>query len=123
MNSRLRRVMIALLLVLTGSVLTLFVERVIMPPRAAASATAPHTSLVAQMGSTLRLTPAQRDSVHTIFARHQSAVDTAWHSITRRMHATMDSVHHELEQVLDAEQIAAFRDLVHGRRSRHHFRH
>jgi hypothetical protein len=123
MSPRLRRTLVVILLMLSGSVLTLLVERVILPRRATVPADTLHTSLLAQMDSTLALTSAQRDSVHAIFARHQSAVDTAWRAIARRVHASMDSVHRELERVLEDEQIAAFRDLIHGRRSQHYREH
>jgi hypothetical protein len=123
MSARVRPILIATLLVLSGGVLSLFIERMVVPHHAPGSAAAPHSSIVAQIDSTLRLTPAQRDSVHAIFTHHQPMVDSAWRSINRRMHATMDSVHNELVRVLEADQVAAFHQLMrrqHGGRPARH---
>jgi hypothetical protein len=121
MKVRLRTLLTALLLVLSGGALTLLVEHLIVRPRApAASPTVRHAALLAEMDTTLHLTPAQRDSIHAIFVRHQGLMDSAWRSIHQRLATTMDSVHHELEAVLQPDQLAAFRAWMGQQHGRHH---
>jgi Spy/CpxP family protein refolding chaperone len=111
-NVRLRPVLTALLLFLSGGALTLLVEHTIVRPPAPAPPEPRHRAILSQMDSTLQLTAAQRDSIHAIFARHQVLIDSAWRSIHERLSAAMDSVHHELEAVLEPDQVAAFRQWM-----------
>ena len=122
MRARLRPILIATLLVLTGGVLALLLERIIVQ-HAAGSTAAAHDSVVAHMDSTLRLTRAQRDSIHAIFAHHQSTVDSAWRSINHRMHATIDSVHRQMEQVLEPDQRRAFHEWMRRQHAARGVRH
>jgi Spy/CpxP family protein refolding chaperone len=110
-----RPVLLGVLLFLSGGIVTLVVEHMVHPRVEAHSPVALHGSILAQIDSTLRLTPAQRDSIHAIFARHQSRVDSGWHSINQRMRVTMDSVHVEIQRVLDPTQTAAFHELMRQR--------
>ena len=115
--------LIAILLVLSGGVLTLFIEHTIVRHHAPGSPAVLHASILAQMDSTLRLTPAQHDSIHAIFVHHQSLVDSAWRSINQRVYATMDSVHHEMERVLEPGQVAAFHEWIRRQHGGHQVRH
>lgn len=117
--SRLRPVLIGVLLLLVGAASALVIEHTVLPRPAPASPAALHASLLDEMDSTLHITPAQRDSIHAIFARHQSLVDSVWGSMNERMATTMDSVHHELIRVLDAEQRAALHEWIGRHRGGH----
>jgi hypothetical protein len=123
MKVRLRSILIAILLILSGGVLTLMIERFVVRHNTGATPARLHLSLIAEMDSTLGLTPAQHDSIHAIFVRHQSQMDTAWRSINERMHTTMDSVHHEVFRVLKPAQIAAFHEWMRRQRGEHDARH
>jgi hypothetical protein len=113
-TARARRALIALLLVLSGSALTLFIEHVIVGQgRTEAGASArEHAAVLAQMERSLDLTAAQRDSIQVIFSRHQARVDSGWNLINQQMRATMDSVHTEIQRVLKPEQLGAFHELM-----------
>ena len=121
MTPTLRRILFALLFLVTGSALTLLVQHLIARSHPAGSAAAQHAAMLSQMDSALGLTSAQRDSVHAIFARHQLRVDSGWRAINQGLRATMDSVHVEILQILNPAQIATFHELM--RRHRGAFEH
>ena len=73
--------------------------------------------LMAELNQELRLTPAQRDSVHTILERHWTRMTAVWETVRPRfdsMRAQMDS---EVTRQLSPEQQAQYRD--HMARYRH----
>jgi hypothetical protein len=121
--TRLRPILIGALLLLSGGVMALVVEHTLIPTEPPAARPLHHDAVVAQLDSILRLTAAQRDSIQAVFTRHQVRINSAWHAINRNMAATMDTVHHELEGVLDSQQVAAFRSWSlqqHRLRARQH---
>ena len=121
MTPRLRSVLFALLFLVTGSALTLLVQHLVARAHPAGSAAAQHEAMLSQMDSVLGLTPAQRDSVHAVFVRHQLRVDSGWRAINERLRVTMDSVHVEILQILNPAQIATFHELM--RRQHRAFEH
>lgn len=104
MRARLRPILIGLLLFLGGATAALFAEHMVLLHHRPSPRTISHRALLNEMDSTLRLTPAQHDSVAAIFARHQPLVDSAWRTINHQLYAAMDSVHRELERVLKPQQ-------------------
>jgi hypothetical protein len=122
MTTRLRSVLTALLLLLSGSALTLVIQH-FSAEDPAGSPAAMHNSILNHLDSALSLTPAQRDSIDLIFRRHQSRVDSSWRTINQRMSTTMDSVQSELEQILRPDQIAAFHQFMRLRHGAHQPRH
>ena len=59
----------------------------------------------------LRLSPAQREQVDSVFARYQPATDSVLASLAPRLRAVSDSMHREIETLLTAEQRAQLREL------------
>jgi hypothetical protein len=110
--TRVRTILIGLLLLLLGGAITLALEHAVVRHHAPGSPSTLHATLLDQMDSTLQLTAAQRDSVHAIFLRHQSLVDSVWGSMNVRMQATMDSVHRELIRVLEPGQREALHEWI-----------
>ena len=112
--NRTRSYLAAAGLLLLGAALALVIEHAVLlharRPHSLAQAT--HAELMKLMDSELNLSPAQQDSVHAILQRHQAAVDSAWRSINRAVGATMDTVHRELQTVLDSAQQAQFRQWL-----------
>jgi hypothetical protein len=117
--SRARTALKAILLLLVGGALTLLVEHTVLRRHAPAPPASLHATLLDEMDSTLHMTPAQRDSIHAIFLRHQSLIDSVWGSMNLRMQTTMDSVHHELIRVLEPEQRAALHEWIGRHRGGH----
>ncbi len=115
---RTRPLLAALLLLVTGGILALAIERVVQHHHGAPADpnAALHAHFMTDLASAVDLTPAQRDSIDRIFRRHQGMVDSAWVSINSHVHATMDSVRREIEGVLQPAQLTPFRDWV----RRHH---
>lgn len=112
MSARIRPLLLGTLLFLSGALAALLVEHsFLLHRRAQARPTIPH-AVLAQLDSTLRLTPAQHDSVRLIFARHQPRVDSAWRTINHRLYVAMDTVHLELQRVLDGEQWERFQEWL-----------
>lgn len=82
-----------------------------------ASAAAPERAhgverLMHELNGQLRLTPPQRDSVHSILERHYTRMSEAWETVRPRfdtLRAAMDS---EVSRQLTPEQQAIYRDLV-----------
>ena len=82
-----------------------------------ASAAAPERGhgvegLMHELSGELRLTPRQRDSVHTILERHYTRMSEAWEAVRPRfdtLRAAMDS---EVARQLTPEQQAIYRDLI-----------
>ncbi|NJD09916.1 MAG: hypothetical protein FIB01_05535 [Gemmatimonadetes bacterium] len=113
---RLRPVLLGMLFFLSGAAAALLVEHTVILHRRAgrgdaslSHTTISHRAFIAQLDSTLHLTPAQQESLALILHRHQPDVDSAWRSINQRLGAAMDSVHLEMEAVLDSGQTATFR--------------
>jgi len=121
--TRLRSVLVSALLVLSGAVLALAIQHLIAPRGDPGSPAVLHAAILAEMDTTLNLTAAQRDSIQAIFVRHQALVDSAWRTINQRVDATMDSVHRELQRVLDPSQQAAFHEWMRRQHGRHELRH
>src|SRR5256886_12012945 len=68
--------------------------------------------LMGEMDRDLRLTPVQRDSVHSILQRHYTRMSEAWETVRPRfatLRAGMDS---DLTRQLTPEQQATYRDLI-----------
>ena len=68
--------------------------------------------LMGELDHDLRLTPVQRDSVHTILQRHYTRMSEAWETVRPRfdtLRAAMDS---EVSRQLTPEQQAIYRDLI-----------
>jgi Spy/CpxP family protein refolding chaperone len=109
---RVRTILIGMMLLLIGGAIALAVEHAVVRGHPPGSPAMLHATLLDQMDSTLQLTAAQRDSIHAIFLRHQSLVDSVWRSMNDRMQATMDSVHRELIRVLEPGQREALHEWI-----------
>ncbi len=70
-----------------------------------------HT-LLHRLATELELTPAQRDAIDQILARHQKDVESSWHEMQPRVHAALDAAEQEIVTVLTPEQAARFRQLT-----------
>ena len=118
--SKARSYLAAAGLLLLGGLLALVIEHaVLLHARPHTPAQTTHTQLMKLMDDELALTATQRDSVEAILERHQVAVDSAWRSIHRAVGATMDTVHQELEGVLDAQQLTKFRGWLREQHTLH----
>jgi Spy/CpxP family protein refolding chaperone len=71
--------------------------------------------IIQQITRELDLDSIQRDTVAKIFARRQSAIDSAWSAVQPHVHATIDSTLREIAGVLKPEQLAKYRRMVEGR--------
>jgi hypothetical protein len=109
MRARLRPILLGMLLFLSGAALALLIEHSVIPRHRPPTRAVSHRAILTQLDDSLHLTPAQEESLSAIFARHQPLVDSAWHSINRRLGTAMDSVHRQVEAVLDSSQAVSFR--------------
>ena len=112
MSTRTRPILLGMLLFLSGAMLALLIEHTLILHHRAGTRTVSHRAIITQLDSTLHLTHAQEESLSVIFARHQPLVDSAWRSINRRLYQAMDSVHREVEAVLDSGQTVRFRHFM-----------
>lgn len=71
--------------------------------------------MIQQITRDLDLDSIQRDTVAKIFARRQSAIDSAWSAVQPRVHASIDSTLREIAGVLRPDQLAKYRRMVEGR--------
>jgi len=111
MSARARPILLGLLLFLGGAFAALLVEHtLLLHHQRPAGGTVSHRAILTHLDSALQLSPAQEESLTAIFNRHQPLVDSAWRSIHQRLYEAMDSVHHEVEAVLDSGQVVRFRD-------------
>lgn len=109
MSARLRPILLGMLLFLSGALGALLVEHAMILHHRPATRTVSHRAILTQLDSSLHLTHAQEEALTAIFARHQPLVDSAWRSINQRLYQAMDSVHREVEAVLDSGQTVRFR--------------
>ena len=60
----------------------------------------------------LGLDSAQQKAITAILHRRQGSVDSTWHAMQPRLHATLDSTQQEIMGVLRPDQVAKYRKLV-----------
>ena len=60
----------------------------------------------------LRLTPAQRDSVEAIIARHKPAMDSVWRQVGPRFETIRDSISNDIRRQLTPEQQASYSEMI-----------
>lgn len=60
----------------------------------------------------LGLTPAQRDSITAILARHRPAMDSIWRQLGPRFETIKDSIGMEIRQQLTPEQQQKYDDMM-----------
>lgn len=73
------------------------------------SAAAFHDAALASLEDRLDLDATQRRAVDSIIGLHHETLRRTWTTIHARLGATVDSVHRDLETVLDPEQRAELR--------------
>ena len=71
--------------------------------------------MIQQLTRDLELDSIKRDTLGKIFARRQSAIDSAWNAVQPHVHATIDSTLREIAGVLRPDQLAKYRRLIEGR--------
>ena len=60
----------------------------------------------------LKLTPAQRDSVQAILARHKPAMDSIWGQLGPRFETIKDSISNDIRRQLTPEQQTAYAEII-----------
>jgi Spy/CpxP family protein refolding chaperone len=85
-------------------------ERLHTPQHAVAGTEAHH--VIRRLQHELDLDSAQQQALAAIFARHQGAIDSAWHVMRPRVHARLDSALQEVVSVLRPDQAAKYRRMV-----------
>ena len=60
----------------------------------------------------LKLTPAQRDSVQAILARHKPAMDSIWSQLGPRFETIKDSISNDIRRQLTPEQQTAYAEII-----------
>ena len=119
MTPRARSIAAGTLLLVAGAASGIAVDHVLVFRRHAAEMNASpshtaavHTALLAELDQVLHLTAAQHDTIDAILKRHQLSIDSAWRLIHMQLNAGMDSVHHELQGVLDPGQMTLLREWL-----------
>jgi hypothetical protein len=105
----------AVLLVLAfgaGSMAGVAYERHTQHVRMAVTMPGDPAQLVDHLAQPLNLDSAQKAAITQILARHQAAVDSAWHALQPKVGATLDSVHREIMSVLTPAQQKQFLSIA-----------
>jgi len=68
--------------------------------------------LMSELDRDLRLTPVQRDSVHTILQRHYTRMSEAWETVRPRFDTLRAGMDSEVSRQLTPDQQAIYRDLI-----------
>jgi hypothetical protein len=76
--------------------------------------------MIHHLASELDLDSTQQQAIKEILARHQSEVNSTWHTMRPHVRATMDSAYREIVAVLKPEQAEKFRRLMDGSHSMTH---
>ena len=71
--------------------------------------------LIERLHNELELDQAQTTAIAAILARRQTALDSTWHLVQPRVHATLDSTQREIVGILRPEQAMKFRRLMDSR--------
>jgi Spy/CpxP family protein refolding chaperone len=71
-----------------------------------------HAERMVQMLHTLDLTTEQREAIDTILVRYHGRVEEQLAEVHPMLLATIDSARHEIEAVLDSDQLDAFHDWL-----------
>jgi len=95
-----------------GAVIGIMVDRFVLlapPAEAQPAATLPgvaadHIEALADLARSLELSDAQTEHVHSVFMKHQSAIDQTWLAMRHHLMAVVDTVTAEIEVVLDPAQ-------------------
>lgn len=69
-------------------------------------------AMVRHLGRELDLTPAQRDSVRAIFARHHPEIEALWAQVRPRFDSIKARVRAEISTQLNADQQARYQRLL-----------
>ena len=69
-------------------------------------------AMVEYLGHELNLSPAQRDSVRAVFARHKPAMDALWQEVHPRMDGLRQAMRAEIAQQLDEQQRERYREMI-----------
>jgi hypothetical protein len=77
--------------------------------------------VVEYLDDELDLRPAQRDSVHEVFARYRSAMDSIWTAVHPRVDSLRSAMRSEINALLDTAQRDRYAQLI-ARRGHHHRR-
>lgn len=77
-----------------------------------------HGERMVQMLHTLDLTADQREEVNAILQRYHMRVEEQLAEVHPRLLATIDSARHEIEVVLDPDQLRAFHEWLRGEHQR-----
>ena len=106
------RTLIAVLAVfLLGAVAGLVLDRtLLLPAHAGAASTGPggprsHDQVLAELRTTLELSPEQSLRVQEIFASHQGELETAWAAVHANLRRAMQETTREIEAELDSAQV------------------
>jgi hypothetical protein len=123
LNETARALLAAASLFLTGAVVGVSVDRlVLIPTHAVASNVAAghampseHDAVLDELARDLALTPAQSEGFRTIFARHQAEIDRAWSAVHETLQNTIAAATTEVEGVLDGEQVVRLHEWLRER--------
>jgi hypothetical protein len=71
----------------------------------------PRASYVERLTGELALTAAQQDSIQTLLARHQPAMDSLWETIRPQFQSERQAIRNAISALLTAEQQAKYAAL------------
>lgn len=113
MSDKTRAGLAAVGLVLIGFALGVLADHLWLAYRAHHSAPeSTHSERLIQMLHTLELTADQRETIDTILERYHERVERQLAQVHPVLLATIDSARHEIEAVLDPDQLRQFHDWL-----------
>jgi hypothetical protein len=71
-----------------------------------------HEQVMQALHRSLKLDSTQHSAIMATLQQHQLLVDSAWGALRPHVHATLDSTHAEIMNVLRPDQREAFRQMV-----------
>lgn len=77
----------------------------------------PHT-VIERFADELGLTAEQRSRIETILSHHRESMKEMWSEVRPRFRTLVDSARSQIEEVLTAEQVEQYRDLLRRERGR-----
>jgi len=95
-----------------GAVIGIGIDRLLLlpapaeaqPPATFQGVAADHAEALADLARSLELDDSQTTHVHSVFMKHQNAIDQVWLAMRHRVIAVVDTVTAEIEIVLDPIQ-------------------
>lgn len=119
MSDRARAGLAAVGLVLVGFALGVFADHLWLAsrtPRTEAQLT--HREAMVEMLHSLDLTDEQRAAIDAIIRRSEAKIEEQFAAVHPQLLATIDSARHEIEALLEPDQLRAFHEWIRAERQR-----